>query len=771
MAKAKKGSEFRPQRVADKLMIIDSEVSEKMNLESSDPIRDDFATAKKYWNSLAKAIKAERVPKKLTRKVFDILEEENYHPLNEFLELNGYYGEDKKKHREEMPITFTKFMKENKMSKKSKTEVPSCDELADKHIARRKAAAQRAAAGPKKKAPIVQRMASGVEKTIETAIKYNASKGEVDVPDFKKWVKKGIDWVAEGKKLLSGTFSDAEIKKFEDTMSGRLDEISEKTNSKGKPGEKKAVVVESSRTAGKTEIDFEEDSPNSLFVIYRTDKYAKANGKEFEAKGYLVLDKANNKLTFGIDEAFDSDTEDARIWNKHWDSIEKEIIKAYKENPDSDIQMMADGGTIDSDTERDEIYAGLKKQYAKIVEEEVGFPDEFRATGTMHENNFGGISIILNNSGDAGVVWRDWAGKAVDEELSLVQVDNWWNLDTKGVDEPEFPESDDDEVDDFGFIYKNQFYLLSDFMRTRFKEGGAIVSSGTEITFERQGRNTIYVNYQTNKYAGDGVELLEVTGHLNYSDRSGNWEFEQDETFDANSPEESVYDMNWEDIHAEIIKAFENTPENEIKEFGNGGTVGRMGEMPQYYNENGKPVTIKDFREYAFLILGWSDSRIKTAFETIKRYQLRRTNPDKKFVLGMIKKGKRKFNIPVLTVELKPRPAGYEGQVPAYKMNEYFTVSDGKDLHKELVDMFGTEIYALVTQTMASGGVIKHSYKKYAAGKKDYVEFLNELGIPRDDLKSEGGRIPDSAKYGEWVRRNDQIAFNLGYNEWLREKR
>lgn len=49
--------------------------------------------------------------------------------------------------------------------------------------------------------------------------------------------------------------------------------------------------------------------------------------------------------------------------------------------------------------------------------------------------------------------------------------------------------------------------------------------------------------------------------------------------------------------------------------------------------------------------------------------------------------------------------------------------------------------------------------------RKQYEKYLNEIGIPVDDLKSEGGRIPDNAKYGRWLRKNDPIAFNVGYNE------
>jgi hypothetical protein len=55
--------------------------------------------------------------------------------------------------------------------------------------------------------------------------------------------------------------------------------------------------------------------------------------------------------------------------------------------------------------------------------------------------------------------------------------------------------------------------------------------------------------------------------------------------------------------------------------------------------------------------------------------------------------------------------------------------------------------------------------------RKQYEEYLNELGIPHDDVKSEGGRIPDTAKYGSWLRRNDPVAFNVGYEDEKRNRR
>lgn len=53
--------------------------------------------------------------------------------------------------------------------------------------------------------------------------------------------------------------------------------------------------------------------------------------------------------------------------------------------------------------------------------------------------------------------------------------------------------------------------------------------------------------------------------------------------------------------------------------------------------------------------------------------------------------------------------------------------------------------------------------------RKQYEQHLNDIEIPRDELKSNGGRIPDKAMYGTWVRRNDPILFNVGYNDFIRE--
>lgn len=53
--------------------------------------------------------------------------------------------------------------------------------------------------------------------------------------------------------------------------------------------------------------------------------------------------------------------------------------------------------------------------------------------------------------------------------------------------------------------------------------------------------------------------------------------------------------------------------------------------------------------------------------------------------------------------------------------------------------------------------------------RKQIEMYLNEMSTPYMDLKSHGGRVPDSAKYGSWLRRNDPVAFNVGYNDYKRE--
>jgi hypothetical protein len=52
------------------------------------------------------------------------------------------------------------------------------------------------------------------------------------------------------------------------------------------------------------------------------------------------------------------------------------------------------------------------------------------------------------------------------------------------------------------------------------------------------------------------------------------------------------------------------------------------------------------------------------------------------------------------------------------------------------------------------------------ATKKDFTEYLNDLG---DDLGPNNldDRWNENAKYGDWLKRNDPIAFNVAYSDWV----
>jgi hypothetical protein len=51
--------------------------------------------------------------------------------------------------------------------------------------------------------------------------------------------------------------------------------------------------------------------------------------------------------------------------------------------------------------------------------------------------------------------------------------------------------------------------------------------------------------------------------------------------------------------------------------------------------------------------------------------------------------------------------------------------------------------------------------------EQDYVDYLNEIPVDADDIEDGGGRIPIGTKYGDWMLKNDPVAFNVGYREWV----
>jgi len=50
--------------------------------------------------------------------------------------------------------------------------------------------------------------------------------------------------------------------------------------------------------------------------------------------------------------------------------------------------------------------------------------------------------------------------------------------------------------------------------------------------------------------------------------------------------------------------------------------------------------------------------------------------------------------------------------------------------------------------------------------KSLYELVLNDTGIPENEKKSNEGQIPDSAKYGTWLRKYDTDLFNVNFKAW-----
>lgn len=51
--------------------------------------------------------------------------------------------------------------------------------------------------------------------------------------------------------------------------------------------------------------------------------------------------------------------------------------------------------------------------------------------------------------------------------------------------------------------------------------------------------------------------------------------------------------------------------------------------------------------------------------------------------------------------------------------------------------------------------------------KKDHQQWLNGIPVEMDDLRSNGGLIPDRMRdrLGDWMRKNDPVAFEVSFRE------
>lgn len=92
----------------------------------------------------------------------------------------------------------------------------------------------------------------------------------------------------------------------------------------------------------------------------------------------------------------------------------------------------------------------LRNQFKELAKYENFIGTVDKPAGHLTQCNFGGLLIIFAASGDGALVWSDWAGEAVSDTLTEVEIEYKDNEDTGGVDA--------------GFSYNGSFYFLGEFM-------------------------------------------------------------------------------------------------------------------------------------------------------------------------------------------------------------------------------------------------------------------------------------------------------------------
>lgn len=67
-------------------------------------------------------------------------------------------------------------------------------------------------------------------------------------------------------------------------------------------------------------------------------------------------------------------------------------------------------------------------------------------------------------------------------------------------------------------------------------------------------------------------------------------------------------------------------------------------------------------------------------------------------------------------------------------------------------------------------GLNQPSIKEYS--KKEYIKYLNEIGdsLSEDEYIIGGKMRKVCNNYGQMIYLHDKIAFQVGYNDWKREK-
>jgi len=108
---------------------------------------------------------------------------------------------------------------------------------------------------------------------------------------------------------------------------------------------------------------------------------------------------------------------------------------------------------------REEKLNRLREQFNKLNEngDYEGSIDKPHAG--LIECNFGGKFIILSRTGESAIVWTDWSGEAIDENLTEVEIE-YRIIDKNDED---YESNEDDYT--AGFYLKEEWYSLNHFER------------------------------------------------------------------------------------------------------------------------------------------------------------------------------------------------------------------------------------------------------------------------------------------------------------------
>lgn len=127
------------------------------------------------------------------------------------------------------------------------------------------------------------------------------------------------------------------------------------------------------------------------------------------------------------------------------------------------------------------------------------------------------------------------------------------------------------------------------------------------------------------------------------------------------------------------------------------------------------------------------------------------------------------------TVENRVEDIKQDGKTVTKKQGER-VVADVSDIIASISKGFSDkkERNAFIAKLIAELNKIMKSEKLEDGGsveldrEEEFVEYLNEVGVPEHDHPENDGRVGwDYVNfYGEWLQKNDPIAFQVAYNEW-----